>query len=226
MEDSKTIELSSKSCKIELSSEEEQAGLGIGTVKGKISEADIVNENNFLIPHDEWKDMLEVASNVERLQKGCMYGCLGHDERPVDNKDIRHGEVSHVIKDLWMDGNDVMCTATILDTPSGRNLLACLKGGGFIQASTRLSVKEVQLASGVRSLVGNESEILTIDFVIDPAIESTYITLASKNGENEEDSCFEDLETSSIKINTELDIVKKLLEEEKELNSILKQKRK
>ena len=44
MVDSKTIELSSKSCQIELSSEEGQSGLGIGTVKGKISEADIVNE--------------------------------------------------------------------------------------------------------------------------------------------------------------------------------------
>ena len=222
MPDIKTIELSSKSCKIELSSEDTQDGVGIATVKGKISEADITNANDFYISHDDWVDMLNVPINQERLKSGAMYGCVGHDERPVDNRDIRNGEVSHIIKDLWMEGNDVMCKATILDTDSGKNLLACLKGGGFMQASTRLSVKETQLASGERSLIGGESEILTIDFVIDPAIPSTYITLASKQQDN--DSSLKDLEMSSLKLDTELELAKQNLKEQQELNSILKQK--
>ena len=225
MEQKKTLELLNKGFKIEIASDEND-GLGIATVKGKISEADIVNYNDFLITHDEWEDMLNSPLNQERLKKGQLYGCVGHDARPVDNQDIRKGEVSHIIKDLWMEGNDVMCTATILDTSSGRNLLACLKGGGFMQASTRLSVDETNLGDGIRGLVGANSEILTVDFVIDPAIPSTYIQLASKDTEVEEENIVEDevqdIELSSVELNTNLNFYKELLKKEQEKNKILK----
>lgn len=227
----KNIELSAKNCKLEISSLEETSD-GIATVKGKVSEADIVNDNGFLIASNEWEDMLNAPINKEALELGKMYGCVGHDARPVNNEDIRFGITSHIIKKLWMEDKDVMCEATILGTDSGKNLLACLKGKGFMQASTRLSVEETKLPDGVRGLVGANSEILTIDFVIDPAIPSTYINLASKQ-ENEEEleSPVEKITFSETKLATilsskqidnELEYYKSLLEYEQKINTILK----
>jgi len=227
----KTIELSAKNCKLEISSVEgNQEGLAI--VKGKVSEADIVNDNGFLIELAEWQDMLSNPVNKETLEKGKMGGCVGHDARPINNDDIRFGIISHRIKNLWMEDKDVICEAVVCDTESGRNLLGWLKGGGFMQASTRLSVDETKLPDGVRGLVGANSEILTIDFVIDPAISSTFITLASKESEEiekiievEESKISETtLKTvlSSNEVNIQLAICREQLEHERKINSILK----
>lgn len=161
----------------------------LAILSGKISEADIVNANNFIIPLQEWKDMLNSELNQERLKLGKMYSTVGHDERPVEDYDVRRGEISHIITDMWIEDKDVFMTANVCDTQSGQDLMGVIGAGGYIQASTRLGiVPRRDEATGADCLVGKDSIIYGVDLVLDPAIESTYIEFKAASKETKDES--------------------------------------
>ena len=202
---------------IELSeSKEENTGIWKGNtfkpiakLTGKMSEADIVNANGFLIPLSEWKDMLE--SNRERIQKGQCLMTLGHDERPYTDEDWRAGIIVGIIKDIWIEGKDVFFEVNICDNQNARDLMGIIGAGGYIQASTRLGIVPVKdEATGADCLIGKDSIIYGVDLVLDPAIESTWLEFraASKNKTPEQIShtrqISQNLDSALKLVNTEI----------------------
>lgn len=190
----------------------------LAIVSGKISEADIVNANGFIIPLQEWHDMLNSDVNQERLRLGKMYCTVGHDERPVEDYDVRRGEISHIITDMWIEGKDVFMTANVCDTQSGQDLMGVIGAGGYIQASTRLGISpRKDENTGAECLVGKDSVIFGVDLVLDPAIESTYVNFqnASKVENNTKTSSKIIVNCSNAKeVNKRLELTIASVEEE------------
>ena len=71
--------------------------------------------------------------NEDQVSKGRAVGELNHPSGPTVNLD----KVSHSIKKLDLEGNDVMGKATILDTPMGNIVKGLLDGGVQLGVSTR-----------------------------------------------------------------------------------------
>lgn len=175
----------------------------LATLTGKISEADIVNANGFIIPLNEWVDMLNSPENQDRLKKGKMYCTPGHDERPIEDYDVRQGFISHIITDMWIEGKDVFMTANVCDTRSGQDLMGVIGAGGYIQASTRLGiVPRKDENTGADCLVGKDSIIYGVDLVLDPAIESTWVEFKAASKENKGKEQNKVLNCSSYAIET------------------------
>jgi len=200
----------------------------LAKLTGKISEADIVNANGFIIPLQDWKDMLE--ANKERIQKGQCYCTIGHDERPIEDQDVRMGIIIMIITDMWIEGKDVFMTANVCNNSAGEDLMGFVGAGGYIQASTRLGiVPRKDENTGADSLVGAESVIFGVDLVLDPAIESTWVEFKSasktKKVESKVELSFVDKAKQEREaLETMISYNKQKIQEEQELNNFYKGK--
>ena len=96
-------------------------------------------------------------------------GELDHPESSVVNLK----NVSHNIKDMWWDGDNVMGKIEILPTPSGNILKALIESGVTVGVSSRGmgSLKQV----GEVAEVQDDFELLCWDFVSTPSNPGSYM---------------------------------------------------
>lgn len=102
-----------------------------------------------------------VASMNEHIQQyGGLFGELDH---PADRLTIAMDRISHVITELYMDGNNVIGKAKLLDTPMGIIAKEIAKSGARYGVSSRGAgqVSESGVVSGFR--------LVTIDIVATPS---------------------------------------------------------
>jgi hypothetical protein len=134
-------------------------------LKGPFLEASIKNKNGRVYPavvlEREVKDFVTTKIKTRRS-----LGELDHPENPQINLE----RVSHVIEDLYMDGNTGYGVAKILtDTPMGKIAQALVKEGILLGMSTR----------GVGSLDGDtvqeDYKLITIDIVADPSAPNAFV---------------------------------------------------
>ena len=71
--------------------------------------------------------------NKEYVEQNRAMGELGHPEGPTVNLE----RVSHIIKDLRLEGNDVYGRAKILDTPYGKIVKKLMDEGAKLGVSSR-----------------------------------------------------------------------------------------
>lgn len=90
-------------------------------------------------------------------------GLFGELDHPADRLSIAMDRVSHAITELYMDGNNVIGKAVLLDTPMGNIAKAISKSGIRYGVSSRGAgqVNESGLVSGFR--------LVTIDIVANPS---------------------------------------------------------
>ena len=91
---------------------------GVFEVEGIMQRALAENQNGRIYK----KDLLarEAKKYVsEFVKKGNAFGELDHPETPV----VSLKNASHVVKDLWWDGNDLMGRVELLNTPAGKLVL-------------------------------------------------------------------------------------------------------
>ena len=101
-------------------------------IEGIFAQAEGKNRNGRIYE----KSVMESAVGKyvdEQVSKGRAVGELNHPEGPTVNLD----KVSHLIKDLKFEGNDVMGKAQILETPMGNIVKGLLEGGVQLGVSTR-----------------------------------------------------------------------------------------
>ena len=137
---------------------------GTYLVKGILQRAGAPNQNHRRYP----KEILarEVEKYQQLIKERRALGELDHPESPV----INLKNVSHNIREIWWEGDDVMGTVEILSTPSGNILRELLKNNIRLGISSRGlgSVKEMNDGT---LLVQNDFELVGWDFVSNP---STY----------------------------------------------------
>ena len=138
-------------------------------VQGVLQRATAKNQNGRVYP----KDILarEVAQYKKiNIAENRALGELDHPEASVVNLQ----NVSHNVKDVWWEGDDVMGKVEILGTPSGNILKELLKAGITLGISSRGmgSVKQVDEAT---VHVEDDFELICWDFVSNPSTHGAFM---------------------------------------------------
>ena len=140
-------------------------------VKGVVQRTEAKNQNGRIYP----KEILE--REIENYKTGPIAEnrALGELDHP-DSSVINLQNVSHNIKKLWWDGDDVMGEVEILSTPAGNILKALFAAGVTVGISSRGmgSVKENMSEGTVE--VQDDFELLCWDFVSTPSTHGAFMT--------------------------------------------------
>ena len=105
----------------------------------------------------------------EQIQTNRAVGELNHPEGPTVNLD----KVSHLIKELKFQGNDVVGKAQILDTPNGKIVKGLLDGGVQLGVSTR-GMGSLENRNGAMQ-VRDDFILSTVDIVQDPSAPEAFV---------------------------------------------------
>jgi len=137
-------------------------------VEGRLQTAEVKNGNGRYYP----REVLE--REVEKYIKGPIaeMRALGELDHP-DSQVINLKNVSHNIKEIHWDGNDVIGVIEILPTPSGNILTELFKNGITVGVSSRGMGSLKQL--GETQEVQDDFELLCWDFVSTPSTPGAYV---------------------------------------------------
>ena len=138
-------------------------------IKGVFMQAETKNRNGRLYPLKILTK--EVARyNKELIQKNRAFGELGHPEGATVNLD----RVSHIIEELYPEGNNIIGKAKILDTPNGKIVKELLKVGAKLGVSSRgMGTLEKR---GQVNVVKDDFYLATAgDIVADPSAPEAFV---------------------------------------------------
>lgn len=119
------------------------------------------SRNKRLYSSDLWPTVLANEEFKSRLDHRAIFGCISHEDKLVDDVDIREGKVSHIVTKLEvkedLKGKPYLYgELEILDTPAGRILEAMYKGGADLYVSSRAAGKLIPVPGQNYSLVRPE----------------------------------------------------------------------
>jgi hypothetical protein len=99
---------------------------------------------------------------------------LGELDHP-DSSVINLKNVSHNVREIHWDNDDLVGTVEILPTPSGNILKELLKAGILLGISSR-GMGSVEPLSGGKVQVGEDFELIGWDFVSNPSTHGAFMT--------------------------------------------------
>lgn len=128
-------------------------------LSGVFMQAEARNRNGRIYPLSEM--VSAVKSINEHIQE--YKGLFGELDHPADRLNIAMDRISHVITELYMNGNNAIGKAKLLDTPMGLIAKEIDKSGARYGVSSRGAgnVNESGMVSGFR--------IVTVDLVATPS---------------------------------------------------------
>ena len=120
----------------------------------------------------------EVKNYAKIVQERRALGELDHPEDSVVNLK----NASHMVTDLWWDGNDVMGKVQVLNTPSGQVLRSLVECGVKLGISSR-GLGTVTETNGV-SEVNDDFQLICFDFVSEPSTPGAFMVKEAKMQES------------------------------------------
>ena len=148
---------------------------GIFEVMGVLQRADALNQNGRVYK----KNILarELDKYTENFIKvGNAYGELDHPDSAV----VSLKNASHVVKEVYWKGNDVMGTVQLLNTPSGNIVKNILKDGHTIGISSR-GTGSVKSTNEGHLMVQDDFELVCWDFVSNPSTHGAFMAPGEMN---------------------------------------------
>ena len=140
---------------------------GATILTGKLQEAECQNGNGRVYP----KPILErEIKNYQRfVQERRALGELDHPDSSVVNLQ----NVSHLVTELWWDGNSVMGKIEVLNTPAGSILRELVNSDVKMGISSRAlgSVKEEK----GRTIVEDDLQLICFDMVSEPSTPNAFM---------------------------------------------------
>ena len=149
---------------------------GLPLVEGILATAEVKNGNGRYYSRDLWNR--EIDKYMELVRDNRATGELDHPESQV----INLKNVSHNIKDMYWDGDNVMGKIEILPTPSGNILKALIDSGITVGVSSR-GMGSLEESGGVME-VQDDFELLCWDFVSTPSNPGSYMQTIKEGKEN------------------------------------------
>jgi hypothetical protein len=137
-------------------------------IEGIFMQSDVKNRNGRVYPEPILTKEVE-RYNDEFVQKNRAMGELGHPEGPTVNLE----RVSHIIKDLRIEGKNVYGKAKILETPMGKIAKNLLSEGCMFGVSSR-GMGSLQEKNGV-NYVQDDFMLATVDIVADPSAPNAFV---------------------------------------------------
>ena len=142
---------------------------GVYEVEGVMQRAGSQNQNGRVYD----KDILvrEAKKYVDEFVKnGNAYGELDHPESPI----VSLKNASHIVKDLWWNGDDLMGKVELLNTPSGNIVKEIIRAGHTIGISSR-GTGSVQQTNEGHLEVQDDFELVCWDFVSNPSTHGAFM---------------------------------------------------
>ena len=138
-------------------------------VKGILQRAGAENQNGRIYPMEI---LQREAKKYETLIKERR--ALGELYHP-DSSVINLKNVSHNVKEIHWDGDDLVGTVEILPTPSGNILKELLRAGILLGISSRGMGSVTNIGEG-KVKVGDDFELIGWDFVSNPSTHGAFMT--------------------------------------------------
>ena len=134
---------------------------------GKIQAAGKKNGNGRIYP----KPILEreMKNYTKLVREGRAIGELDHPDSSI----VELKNASHLITEVWWDGDDVMGKLKILDTPAGQVAKQLVKGGVQLGISSRGLGSTRQ--QGQTTMVEDDFQLLCFDLVSEPSTTGAYL---------------------------------------------------
>jgi hypothetical protein len=164
-------------CK-DLLTEEEKRFIADGgmILSGVMQKSDTRNGNGRIYPHNV---LMREMKNYQKLVKERR--ALGELDHPDDSV-INLKNASHMITEVWWDGNAVMGKAKVLDTPSGKILRSLVDSGVTLGISSR-GMGSVNESNG-DTIVEDDFQLICFDFVSEPSTPGAFMMKEAKEYKN------------------------------------------
>ena len=140
-------------------------------IEGVFMQGNIKNRNGRMYPMETL--MKEVKRyNKEYVEQNRAYGELGHPQGPTINLE----RVSHMIKELHQDGNNVRGKAKIMtETPMGKIVKNLMDEGAKLGVSSR-GMGTLKPGKNGTNMVQNDFQLATAaDIVADPSAPEVFV---------------------------------------------------
>lgn len=148
---------------------------GIFEVEGVLQRAGAKNQNGRV--YDKGLLQRETEKYIrEFVNVGNAFGELDHPESAI----VSLKNASHVIKELWWNGDELMGRIELLNTPSGNIVKEIIKGGHTIGISSRGTGSVRQTNEGTL-MVQPDFELVCWDFVSNPSTHGAFMRPTSLN---------------------------------------------
>lgn len=138
-------------------------------VEGLMQVAGGTNGNGRIYP----RQILEREVNKLKqtsIAQGNAFGELDHPDSPL----VQLKNASHIIKDLWWEGNNLMGRVEILNTPFGNIVSEILKAGYAVGISSRGTGSVTETDDG-QVVVNDDFDLVTWDFVSNPSVQGAFM---------------------------------------------------
>ena len=142
---------------------------GVFEVEGVMQRASAENQNGRVYK----KEILEREAKKymdEFVKRGNAFGELDHPESPV----VSLKNASHIVKDLYWKGDDLMGKVELLNTPAGNIVKEIIKAGHTIGISSR-GTGSVQQTNEGHMEVQPDFELVCWDFVSNPSTHGAFM---------------------------------------------------
>ncbi len=148
---------------------------GVFEVEGVMQRAGAQNQNGRV--YEKKILMREVKKYMDEfVNNGNAFGELDHPESPV----VSLKNASHIVKDLYWNGNDLMGKVELLNTPAGNIVKEIIKAGHTIGISSR-GTGSVQQTNEGHLEVQPDFELVCWDFVSNPSTHGAFMNPVSLN---------------------------------------------
>jgi hypothetical protein len=138
-------------------------------INGVFMQGNIKNRNGRMYP------METLTREVKRYHKDYVienraYGELGHPQGPTINLE----RVSHMIKELKQDGNNIIGKAKIMDTPAGKIVKSLMNEGCKLGVSSR-GMGTLRQKGGINMVQSDFQLATAADIVADPSAPAAFV---------------------------------------------------
>lgn len=137
-------------------------------LKGILQKADTLNQNGRVYPRAILER--EVRNYQKFIKENRALGELDHPDTSV----VELKNVSHVIREAWLDGLVVYGTVELLNTPSGKILQSLVESGIKLGISSR-GVGSTR-KQGDSQVVQDDFQLICWDFVSEPSTPGAFMT--------------------------------------------------
>ena len=148
---------------------EEKNGKKSMHINGVFMMGETKNRNGRVYPHDILMNEVK-RYNTEYVDKNRAFGELGHPEGPTINLE----RVSHMIKELKPDGNNIIGKAKIMDTPYGNIVKNLIDEGAKLGVSSR-GMGSLESRGGTNYVKDDFYLATAADIVADPSAPDAFV---------------------------------------------------
>jgi len=170
--------LGSDNINIELTDEQKiKKEAGTMFLKGVMQRADALNGNGRIYPANILRR--EVKNYEKIVNDNRALGELDHPDNPI----INLTNTSHIVREIWWEGQDVKGLIEILNTPSGKVIKELVNSGVKLGISSR-GMGSVNESLDGKIIVEDDYQLICFDMVSEPSTLGAFMLAEAKRFNN------------------------------------------